>query len=54
MVLLTGNPLKDVHKTAKPAGVMIGGRWLPREEIDRRLAALKTPVSEPIPDGLEN
>jgi imidazolonepropionase-like amidohydrolase len=52
MVLLTGNPLKNVRNTAKPAGVMIGGRWLPREEIDRRLAALKTPPPEYTPDPL--
>jgi hypothetical protein len=24
--------------TGRPAGVMIGGRWLSREELDRRLA----------------
>jgi hypothetical protein len=40
LVLLTGNPLVDIRHTAQPAGVMIGGRWLPRSEIDRRLAEL--------------
>jgi len=40
MVLLTGNPLKDVRYTAQPLGVMLGGRWLPREEIERRLDTL--------------
>jgi imidazolonepropionase-like amidohydrolase len=51
MVLLTGNPLKDVRNTAKPAGVMIGGRWLPRDEIDRRMASFK-PAPEYTPDPL--
>jgi imidazolonepropionase-like amidohydrolase len=44
LVLLTGNPLQDVHYTAQPAGVMLGGRWLPRAEIDRRVALLKLPT----------
>jgi imidazolonepropionase-like amidohydrolase len=40
LVLLTGNPLENVSYVAKPAGVMIGGRWLAREVIDRRVAAI--------------
>ena len=44
LVLLAGNPLADVRHTAHPAGVMFGGRWLPRAEIDRRLAALEGKV----------
>jgi imidazolonepropionase-like amidohydrolase len=39
LVMLDGNPLRDVAYTADPAGVMVGGRWLPRAELDRRLAA---------------
>jgi len=39
LVLLTGNPLQDIGHTAHIAGVMIGGRWLSRSEIDRRLDA---------------
>jgi imidazolonepropionase-like amidohydrolase len=38
LVLLDGNPLQDISQTAKIAGVMIGGRWLPKAEIDKRLA----------------
>ena len=53
MVLLTGNPLKDVRYTAQPAGVMIGGRWLAREEIDRRLATLTFPTFNP-GEGVKN
>jgi hypothetical protein len=41
LVLLNGNPLKDIKNTAQPAGVMISGRWLDRAELDSRLAALE-------------
>jgi hypothetical protein len=38
LVLLEANPLEDIARTAQIAGVMLGGRWLPRSELDRRLA----------------
>jgi imidazolonepropionase-like amidohydrolase len=38
LVLLDANPLGDIRRTRQPAGVMLGGRWLPRTELDRRLA----------------
>jgi imidazolonepropionase-like amidohydrolase len=38
LVLLQGNPLQDIANTSRIAGVMIGGRWLPKAEIDRRLS----------------
>jgi len=38
LVLLDESPLTDVGNVGKQAGVMIGGRWLDREEIARRLA----------------
>ena len=44
LVLLAGNPLADIRQTARIAGVMLGGRWLARAELVRRVAAL--PVSE--------
>jgi imidazolonepropionase-like amidohydrolase len=37
LVLLDANPLQDISNTSKIAGVMVGGRWLPRSEIDTRL-----------------
>ena len=37
LVLLDGNPLQDISNTSRIAGVMIGGRWLPKAEIDTRL-----------------
>ena len=40
LVLLSGNPLQDVRHAAEPAGVLLGGRWLPRAELDRHLAQL--------------
>lgn len=44
VILLNGNPLADIQNTVRPAGVMIGGRWLPREELDRRIADMKASV----------
>jgi imidazolonepropionase-like amidohydrolase len=40
LVLLDGNPLADITNVGKQAGVMIGGRWLDRVEIGRRLEAI--------------
>lgn len=39
LVLLDANPLADIGNFARQAGVMVRGRWLPAEEIARRLAA---------------
>jgi hypothetical protein len=38
LILLDGNPLDDVVHAKQPAVVMIGGRWMAREAIDKRLA----------------
>ncbi|HWV57483.1 MAG TPA: amidohydrolase family protein, partial [Longimicrobiales bacterium] len=40
MVLLDANPLADITSVWQRAGVMYGGRWLPREELDARLEAI--------------
>jgi imidazolonepropionase-like amidohydrolase len=42
LVLLDANPLENITNTTRIAGVMIGGRWLPKSEIDKRLAGLRT------------
>jgi hypothetical protein len=42
LVLLGENPLKDIRATTSLAGVMVGGRWLPRTAIDARLDAWQT------------
>jgi imidazolonepropionase-like amidohydrolase len=41
LVLVNGNPLQDIKHTAQPAGVMLGGRWLARDELDRRVAEIE-------------
>jgi imidazolonepropionase-like amidohydrolase len=33
--------IDDVREQARPAGVMLGGRWLPRAELDRHVAELE-------------
>ena len=43
LVLLDANPLDDVANWQKRAGVMVRGRWLPREEIARRMDELSRP-----------
>lgn len=40
LILLDANPLTDIKNIAKKAGVMVGGKWIPKEEIDRQLATL--------------
>jgi len=37
MVLLNGNPLKDITQTRNIAGVMLGKLWLPKEFIEQEL-----------------
>ena len=34
LVLVDGNPLEDVTRMGAPAGVVLRGRWLPRDELD--------------------
>jgi imidazolonepropionase-like amidohydrolase len=43
LILLDANPLADIKNVARKAGVMIGGHWLAREEIQRQLATLVVP-----------
>jgi amidohydrolase family protein len=40
LVLLDGNPLADIANTTRIAGVMARGVWVPRVDIDRRLAEM--------------
>ncbi len=39
LILLDASPLDNIGNVARQAGVMVRGRWLSREEIDRRLQA---------------
>ncbi|MGH7629988.1 MAG: amidohydrolase family protein [Gemmatimonadales bacterium] len=40
LLLLDGNPLEDIRNVHRQAGVMVRGQWLPKAEIDRRLAEI--------------
>jgi imidazolonepropionase-like amidohydrolase len=40
LILLDRNPLQDIGALARPAGVMLRGRWLDRAAIEARLEAL--------------
>lgn len=40
LILVTGDPLKDVSAVGRRAGVMVRGRWLPEEEIQQRLRTI--------------
>jgi imidazolonepropionase-like amidohydrolase len=40
LLLLNADPLADVSNTRKIAAVIVGGRYLPRAELDRMLGAL--------------
>ncbi len=40
LILVDGNPLKDVANVAKRVGVMVRGRWLPEAELNRMLAKM--------------
>jgi imidazolonepropionase-like amidohydrolase len=41
LVLLDANPLENIANTTRIAGVMIRGLWIPKAEIDRRLAEMR-------------
>ena len=41
LVLLNGNPLSDISQTQNIQGVIIGKRWLPKQDIDSTLNQLK-------------
>jgi imidazolonepropionase-like amidohydrolase len=40
LLLVAGDPLQDLARLKEPAGVMVRGRWLAREDLRQRLAAL--------------
>ena len=40
LILLDRNPLEDVAAFNQPLGVMVRGRWLPREALQKLLSAL--------------
>ncbi len=40
LILLDGNPLNDIRNSGRQSGVMLRGRWLPKAEIETRLATI--------------
>jgi hypothetical protein len=42
LILLNGNPLRDIANTERAAGVMVNGRWFPDSAIQERLSAIAT------------
>jgi hypothetical protein len=45
LILLDGNPLADIRNSSRQSGVMLGSRWLPKAEIETRLAAIAKSVA---------
>jgi adenine deaminase len=39
LLLLDANPFESIANSKRIAGVVVNGRWLSKEEIDKRLAA---------------
>jgi imidazolonepropionase-like amidohydrolase len=44
LVLVDADPLADIRNTAKISGVMLGGRWLPRPQLDSILTHSRTVI----------
>jgi imidazolonepropionase-like amidohydrolase len=44
LVLLAGNPLENIENTTRIEGVAIGGRWLPKEQLERMVDAAITRI----------
>lgn len=40
LILIEGNPLESVKNIYPPAGVMAGGRWYPKSDLQKRLESL--------------
>jgi imidazolonepropionase-like amidohydrolase len=47
LVLLAGDPLKDIAATRTRAGVMLRGTWVPQAALDSKLEALATSYAHP-------
>jgi imidazolonepropionase-like amidohydrolase len=45
LVLLAANPLADIKNSTRIDGVWIGGRWLPRAELDRMIDAARQQIN---------
>lgn len=47
LLLLDANPLTDIANVAKISGVMVNGRWFPREDLDAGLAKIAAKYKRP-------
>jgi imidazolonepropionase-like amidohydrolase len=45
LVLLDADPTRDITNTRRLAGVIIDGKYLSRDELDRMLRAIETAAS---------
>jgi imidazolonepropionase-like amidohydrolase len=52
LVLLDADPLADIRNTRRIRGVVLGGRWLPRDTLDAWLADVAAAYREPEPAPL--
>lgn len=50
LLLLDANPLENIANVHRRAGVMIRGRWLSREAIQRRLSEIASAYAQPEPN----
>jgi len=46
LILINGDPLKDILNVANRAGVMVRGRWLPEGEIQKKLESIAASYSK--------
>ncbi len=46
MVLLAANPLDDISNTRRIEGVVLRGRWIPRDQLEQMLVAAAAVLSE--------
>jgi imidazolonepropionase-like amidohydrolase len=42
LILLDGNPLEDLTNLTRKRGVMVRGRWMPEDGIERRLEQIRS------------
>ena len=47
LLLVAGNPLHSLEVLKRPRGVMVRGRWLPRQRLDELLESLATASAPP-------
>ena len=47
LILVNGNPLKDLSSLSRLSGVMLGGRWLTSVEINRKLEEIAISLRTP-------